>query len=810
MKKIGKPLALARPSKPRARDEASQDALAREWVGGSFESPFYVTDRAEPYRAQIALWLEQPEGLIVGTQLSEPEQAAGLVGRALAQAMRSPVIGPPRRPARIRVADAALIPEIRAELGPEVPIDITATPELDELLREMLRSAPEDDEQSYLEGGRVPPDLVAYLFHCALSLYEAAPWRVAADDQVLRVDIPELGVEGACVAIIGALGQSTGLLIFPSFAAYAAFAAVAEDLPPDPERADLGTELLSLEFEHGADLPAEIRSEVAQHGWTLAAESAYPRVCARERDGLSRPLSASDVQIAAACAGTVAAFFLCHRKSFESEEIEPVCESYDADHPYGVSVTLTAPYQAFDLFDVPGARAPAAPPPARAAHRPSRNAPCPCGSGKKYKKCHLPIDEAADATSRQPHALHELDARLAAVLIGFAEQRFGRRFRRAWDGLVAGEGGVQLFAPLSLYVLQLDGAPVVEHYRAEREDRLSGDERAWFDAQRVAWLSIWEVLEVHPGEGLTLRDLLTQEQRRVREASGSRVLIARDTLLVRVVDCAGSSVLCGTHPRLLRPAEAAEVVVRARKRLRLQGAVPPESLRDEKFARHLIELWERGVAAAERRAANPPALQNTDGDAFLLTIDHFDVDPSSRAAVEAALATLEGVEREEDDSAAACFIFLRPGNPQHKSWENTIVGHARLSESDLRLETNSRERADALRASVDAACGDRIHHRAREHADPLSRAARTPAERLPAAPPEAAQLLLEFKQRHYQDWLDEPVPALQDKTPREAARSASLRPKLDLLLKQAENTEARSEPGTAFDITALRRELGME
>ncbi|MEP7029084.1 MAG: SEC-C metal-binding domain-containing protein, partial [Candidatus Eisenbacteria bacterium] len=26
--------------------------------------------------------------------------------------------------------------------------------------------------------------------------------------------------------------------------------------------------------------------------------------------------------------------------------------------------------------------------------RAERNDPCPCGSGKKYKKCHLPIDEA--------------------------------------------------------------------------------------------------------------------------------------------------------------------------------------------------------------------------------------------------------------------------------------------------------------------------------------------------------------------------------------------------------------------------------
>ncbi len=30
-----------------------------------------------------------------------------------------------------------------------------------------------------------------------------------------------------------------------------------------------------------------------------------------------------------------------------------------------------------------------------------RNDPCPCGSGKKYKHCHLPIDEAAQAEQRR-------------------------------------------------------------------------------------------------------------------------------------------------------------------------------------------------------------------------------------------------------------------------------------------------------------------------------------------------------------------------------------------------------------------------
>ena len=34
----------------------------------------------------------------------------------------------------------------------------------------------------------------------------------------------------------------------------------------------------------------------------------------------------------------------------------------------------------------------------------SRNAPCPCGSGKKYKKCCLAKDEAARRRSLSPKA----------------------------------------------------------------------------------------------------------------------------------------------------------------------------------------------------------------------------------------------------------------------------------------------------------------------------------------------------------------------------------------------------------------------
>ena len=43
-----------------------------------------------------------------------------------------------------------------------------------------------------------------------------------------------------------------------------------------------------------------------------------------------------------------------------------------------------------------------------------RNDPCPCGSGKKYKNCHLDKDEAAARTARAKKAEAEVKAAPAA------------------------------------------------------------------------------------------------------------------------------------------------------------------------------------------------------------------------------------------------------------------------------------------------------------------------------------------------------------------------------------------------------------
>jgi hypothetical protein len=775
--------------------------------------PIFITDRDEPYRPALVVWMDLRDGLVVGQDVVGPENTEGAVGRALRVAIERPLAGPPRRPDRIRVADASLVGEIRAVLGDDTPVAVAPTPELDALLQVMLESlsqADAGDDESYLEEGRISPAAVADLFRSAEILYRSAPWRVATDDQVLRMDIPALGVEGACVSIIGNLGESLGLLIFPSLAGYEAFGRAADEPFPGGGPIDLGSDWLALGFERGADLPVEMRREAAQHGWPVADANAYPRVQQLERDGASRPLVERDVKIASACASSLVGFFAKHREAFEADEFEPICESWFDEHDLEVRFTL--PYEAFARFDV---QEKAQRPPS-AGRKVGRNDPCPCGSGRKYKKCHLATDEAERASERTAAPDHDPDAELSQELVAYAMARFGFEWRRFTQDFVDPAQTLQLAVPWSLYHYRVQDQTVLEWYLAEHGRGLSRSERGWLAAQRAAWLSVWEVIAVERGETVTLRDLLSHEERCVREVSASQSVVVRDALLGRVVDHDGVSLLCGVHTRPLPPVHAAEVVRRARGRLRRKRAVPVERLRDEPFGRYLIQRWEEAVEELDLHAAVSPQLQNTDGDPLLLTTDHFALEPAARAEVERRLAGMQGVEAEDthggSGSDGAVYVFSVAGNRMHASWDNTLIGRASLSGAALRLETNSRERADALRARVEAACDGLLRHRAREHADPLSPPVRAARRDVPPEPPppEAQQLLLDFKRRHYAEWLDHALPALGGQSPREAVRTAQGRDAVDVLLKDMENHEQRHAGPDAFDFAEFRRKLGLE
>lgn len=778
-----------------------------EWIGGIQAAPFTFKDKGRPVRPLVVLWLELPEDLVVGAQLSKPDEAVGALGRALQAAMLRPAVGPPRRPEQIRVATPELAGELRGFLGADFPIVVGPTPELDEAFasfNERLgkRSEEELGEQTWLGDGLVKAESVAALHRVAGALYALAPWRSITEAQVMRLDIPALELEGACLSIMGEMEENPGFVVFPSLEAYERFVESVQKLESPTQRPDLGSGWLALNFESGAELPDAMRREVAREGWPVANAKAYPQVLRLDRDGFHLPIEERDLQIVRATASALGAFFLRNRGVFALDLFAPVCEScYDNDE---MEVRLCYPYEAYSEFDVGSDSA--RPPAPRGEQRVGRNAPCPCGSGRKYKHCCLARDREVAAAASDSG----VEDRLVGKLMRFAEERFGYQWEQYRAAFADAADCVQLSGPWSLFGFEVEGATVADHYLEARSGKLSAAERAWLDAERAAWLSIWEVIEVELGVGLTLRDLLTEERRQVLEQTASRTLVRYDTILARVVDLAGGAILSGVHPRFLSPEYGAEVVRLAYGRLRRRRAVPAERLRDGKFGEYLIRRWEQHVAAVDALHSQPPALRNMDGDRIQTVRDRFAIEPGQGSAVRARLAALP--ETDQPEGEAGRIIFERAAGSVASKFGATLLGQAEIVGEVLILLTNSEPRADALRERVEAVCRGLIHHQGRDCEDLPPRNADDDERKGLRAVPELdeQEMALEYKRKHYASWPDIALPALGGKTPRQAARFVAGRRELDSLLKYMENMERRADGEAGFDFGVLRRELGLE
>ncbi len=767
-------------TKPRRRSRAHRER--HEWVGGIRRLPFYVLE-PEPFRPEILIWLELPGEFVVAAIPIEPNCAPSL-GEALRQAVETPLVGPPRRPTRIRVEHQAGAIEARSVV-PDAEIVIALAPELDRVVDAMQEGMVGDDlSPSYLGEGRIPEAAVRSLFEAAERLYRCAPWKQLEDESVIGLDVPDLGVEGGCISVIGALEESVGMIVFSSYTAFERFARVADNDFEAAGHLDLGTTMLSLNFEQGAALPESLRREVATHGWPVASTAAYPMVLCVDRDAVTRPHTVEELRLLTACASALEHFVAEHSALFGVQNGPPMRTSLVLD---GLEIQLTYHYEAGIHFErIDGAAA--------AASRADTGTAI---SGEMAAE----IDPA-----------HALDEQLSERMIAFAASEFGEEwFDACASAFIDFESTLDLSIPWALYHQKVDGKPLARWFVAAERARLSPEERRWLEVQQEAWVSVWEVSDVSPGRSLVLEDLLTGERRVVQEVGASLSLTTRDVILARIVAHDGRTLLAGCHPRPLPPRAGAEVVRRARGRLRRRGKVAIGRLRDHRIGRYLVRCWEETVDEYDEQSSTLPTLHNTDGDPLLLTVDHFEFETGDREAIEQGLARLEGVVPPPTGDSEPAWVLLRSADGG-----DTVVGRLVIGACKLRAETNSIARADVVREQLEMQMEGKLRHRTREHSDPLALhelgdgGTGAESEPLDVPPAELVSLACKFKSQHYSRWPDEPVPALEGKTPRDAVLTRAGRRSVDLLLKEMENGEARLPAAERFDFSVLRRKLGFE
>lgn len=390
-----------------------------------------------------------------------------------------------------------------------------------------------------------------------------------------------------------------------------------------------------------------------------------------------------------------------------------------------------------------------------------------------------------------------------------------------------------------------DGRSLVDDYLARRGWREDPPGRRYLRLLGDSTLSLYEVVAVTPGQHCDLAPLVGEGAPvRVMEHLGTRNLVRWDRLAVRVLKEADgyrfSGAILPLSPGLVR--ELLELVTRVKKQARghlegafgrgAAGAIPEEEmgcLMGEALAPHVIRLWLEDTLA--RLRAPPPRLINRDGEEVLFCETRFPVRDRNSEAIVALLDEAEDWVRAEGDTPFWNWAYPEGALPTPAPkgpgirLDSQIAGgrHTRgtleLRARALVLETNSPARAEEAQRALADLLG--AHIGAPLTSQTTVEQARAKRARRPLDPEQetagmdpalAARLERQFLDEHYRKILDEPIPALGDRSPRECAKTNQGRTALIEWLKQLENNELRRAAQNGkppYDAAWIWQELGV-
>ncbi|MDE2491028.1 MAG: SEC-C domain-containing protein [Elusimicrobia bacterium] len=184
-----------------------------------------------------------------------------------------------------------------------------------------------------------------------------------------------------------------------------------------------------------------------------------------------------------------------------------------------------------------------------------RNDPCPCGSGRKHKKCCLPR-----VSGDRPRA--SLTDRVATYALRATSPE---ELQAAWEEY--GETGSVKRPDAGRFGLFMDwfiadrrqgGRTLLQSFEAENGAGLSAEERAELERHKATHTGVYEVVALRPGTGLTVKDIFTGEETKVADVSSSRSAATWDVLVMRLRRSGGPAQAWG-EALLFSPLDRAEL-----------------------------------------------------------------------------------------------------------------------------------------------------------------------------------------------------------------------------------------------------------
>lgn len=475
-----------------------------------------------------------------------------------------------------------------------------------------------------------------------------------------------------------------------------------------------------------------------------------------------------------------------------------------------------------------------------------RNDPCPCGSGNKFKKCCI-IDNRIVVSDTRWQKIRETEGKVISdILHPWINLVAPDLAVHAWDDFWFGENtwpenlyksvADQLFEPWFLFnwkphdlknmkLTEIEeGFPVALQFMQKKGHRLNDYEKKYIKEICRTHYSFYVVTEVIAGKSLTLKDIFLKSAVTVKELQASNTLNVGDIMFTRVLSMDEQSVCVGVMPIVIPSRFHTELLDIRDTLISEFGDLTSHKLTtelEEPVREILLEFLE------EILNPTPPHMCNTDGDPLVFCSLTFSLHCSPEEACKALLPMT--LEKKPDDFlldakrnkktgeiTKITLPWLKRGNKKHAHWDNTVLGDILIEKNKLTVETNSENRAKKAEKLVARYLGDKVEFiclKKPTQQQIMKQKSGGKSKKVVAAtesmPPEIQAKLTEHFQQHWINWLNLPVPALNNLTPRQAALTETGRERLEALLLDFERRNIGANSLMKVDIKWLRKELGL-
>jgi hypothetical protein len=393
-----------------------------------------------------------------------------------------------------------------------------------------------------------------------------------------------------------------------------------------------------------------------------------------------------------------------------------------------------------------------------------------------------------------------------------------------------------------------DGINIVDDYLKRRGWKEGASVRSYMLALRTSVMSLYEVSDIVRDTSFRARDLVRGgEPVMISERSATRSLKQWDRIATRVVQVGSRTQISGAILPFER--DSSEELLKLLRKL---------AKRAEKEKQRFADLVGSGVdnpaivsgfsETALLRAVTPtittlwlidaigsavspldPEVRNAEGDELLFCTAHYPLEAGTTTEdIRSALARCPELCQE----SATFWSWIGSGKPAMASGKrglppkaqmfittrddgSLVLGGLEVTEKGLVLSVNSRARSDRGRALLSATLGGLVGQplvemQSIEHLE----GDRTVSPVVDISQQERDAIIRESMDRHYRDVLDQPIPALGNKSPRLAVRTAKGRIKVADWLKTLENRSAEAKGSNEaianYNFGWLWMELGVE